>query len=134
MARATERARPILDRLRACPPAHVVVCEFETAADAAAQLLPDRVAVISPGGSNGFHKAGMGALAGRLVTIWPDACPTWFEIRRGRVPGASWHRARSRCRTDAGQRLAAFRCDTRVAFAARLGNPSLFRTQKKIHV
>ena len=103
MARATERTWPILNRLRACPSAHVVVCECETAADAAAQLLPDRFAVISPGGSNGFHKAGMGALAGPLVTIWPDACPTGFEIRRGRVPGASGYRARSYRRGDAGQ-------------------------------
>lgn len=76
MARATERTSPILDRLRACPSSSVVVYECEKAADAAAQLLPDWVAVISPGGSNGFHKAGLGALAGRLVTIWPDVYPT----------------------------------------------------------
>ena len=102
MARATECTWPILDRLRACPSAHVGVFECEKFADAAAHLLPDRVAVTSPGGSNEFHKAELGALAGRLVTIWPDADQNRLAIRRGRVPAANWHRVRSRRRGGVG--------------------------------
>lgn len=66
--------RPLygLDRLSARPAAPVVVCKGEKAADAAAELLPDHVAVTSPNGAKGATKADWRALAGRDVTLWPD--------------------------------------------------------------
>jgi putative DNA primase/helicase len=47
------KPRPLygLDRLAARPDAPVIVTEGETAADAAAELLPDHVAITSPGSS-----------------------------------------------------------------------------------
>ena len=47
------KPRPLygLDRLAARPAAPVILCEGEKAADAAAALLPDHVAMTSPGGS-----------------------------------------------------------------------------------
>lgn len=67
--------RPLygLDRLAARPSAPVIVCEGEKAADAAAALLPEHVAIASPNGSKSAGKADWTALAGRHVTIWPDA-------------------------------------------------------------
>jgi putative DNA primase/helicase len=66
--------RPLygLDRLAQHPSAPVVVCEGEKAADAAAELLPDHVAVTSPNGANSAAKADWRALAGRNVIVWPD--------------------------------------------------------------
>lgn len=67
--------RPLygLDRLAANPDATAVVCEGEKAADAAARIFPDHVAVTSFGGANGAAKADWKPLAGRRVSIWPDA-------------------------------------------------------------
>jgi putative DNA primase/helicase len=67
--------RPLygLDRLAERPTAPVVVTEGEKAADAAALLLPDMVAVTSPNGSKSAAKADWSPLRGRRVTIWPDA-------------------------------------------------------------
>ncbi len=67
--------RPLygLDRLAARPEAPVILCEGEKAADAAAELLPDFVAVTSPNGSNAARKTQWSALARRRVVIWPDA-------------------------------------------------------------
>src|SRR5579862_3736111 len=50
--------RPLygLDRLAARPAAPVVICEGEKAADAAGALLPDHVAITSPGGSKAARK------------------------------------------------------------------------------
>jgi putative DNA primase/helicase len=62
-----------LDRLAARPEAPVIVTEGEKAADAAAELLPDHVAVTSPGGSKASGAADWSPLAGRGVRIWPDA-------------------------------------------------------------
>jgi hypothetical protein len=69
------KPRPLygLDRLAARPDAPVIVTEGEKAADAAGELLPDRVAITSPGGSKAAKVADWSALAGRNVTIWPDA-------------------------------------------------------------
>jgi hypothetical protein len=66
--------RPLygLDRLTARPKAPVMVCEGEKAADAAAELLPDHVAVTSSNGAKSATKADWRVLAGRDVTIWPD--------------------------------------------------------------
>lgn len=66
--------RPLygLDRLAQRPAAPVIVCEGEKAADAAAELLPDHVAITSPNGAQSAHKADWGALAGRDVTLWAD--------------------------------------------------------------
>ncbi|KAF0229345.1 MAG: ATP-binding [Beijerinckiaceae bacterium] len=67
--------RPLygLDRLAAVPSAPVLICEGEKSADAATRLAPDHVAVTSPNGSKSATKADWAPLAGRAVTIWPDA-------------------------------------------------------------
>ncbi|MBL8448006.1 MAG: DUF927 domain-containing protein [Zoogloeaceae bacterium] len=72
---APEAPRPLygLDRLAAHPPALVILCEGEKAADAAAILAPDAVAMTWPGGSQAVRKADFSALKGRSVTLWPDA-------------------------------------------------------------
>lgn len=69
------KPRPLygLDRLAARPHAPVIVCEGEKAADAAAALLADHVAMTSPGGSKAAAATDWAPLAGRKVTIWPDA-------------------------------------------------------------
>jgi putative DNA primase/helicase len=69
------KPRPLygLDRLAARPDAPVVICEGEKSADAAGGLLPDHVAITSPGGSNAAKAANWSALAGCNATIWPDA-------------------------------------------------------------
>jgi putative DNA primase/helicase len=59
--------------LRARPEAPVMVCEGESSANAAARIFPDYVAVTSPGGCKSAAKAAWTPLAGRTVTIWPDA-------------------------------------------------------------
>lgn len=67
--------RPLygLDRLAKRPKAPVILCEGEKAADAAAELLPDHVAVTSSHGSKAAAKTDLSPLQGRDVTIWPDA-------------------------------------------------------------
>lgn len=69
------KPRPLygLDRLAARPDAPVIVTEGEKAVDAAGELLSDHVAITSPGGSKAARAADWSALAGRRVTIWPDA-------------------------------------------------------------
>lgn len=62
-----------LDRLAARPDAPVLICEGEKAADAAAVLLPDHVAITSPNGAKAADKADWAPLAGRCCAIWPDA-------------------------------------------------------------
>ena len=71
------KPRPLYnrDRLAARPDANVVVTEGEKAADAAAALLPDHVAVTAPGGSKAARAADWSALAGRRIVLWPDADP-----------------------------------------------------------
>jgi putative DNA primase/helicase len=73
--KAWPEPRPLygLDRLAQRPQAPVVICAGEKAADAAGELLPDFVAVTSPNGSQNARKADWSKLAGRTVTIWPDA-------------------------------------------------------------
>lgn len=69
------KPRPLygLDRLAARPAAPVVLCEGEKSADAAGVLLPGHVAITSPDGSGAAARAAWTVLAGRSVTIWPDA-------------------------------------------------------------
>ena len=69
------KPRPLygLNRLAARPDAPVVVTEGEKAADAVGELLPDYVAVTSPGGSKAAGAADWLPLTGRKVVIWPDA-------------------------------------------------------------
>ena len=55
------------------PDAPVLVCEGEKSADAAAQLFPTAVCCAWPNGSNAINKADWSALAGRRITLWPDA-------------------------------------------------------------
>lgn len=68
-------ARPLygLDRLADRPSVPVVVTEGEKAADAAAKLLPNHVAMTSPNGSKSAARADWTPLRGRTVVIWPDA-------------------------------------------------------------
>jgi hypothetical protein len=67
--------RPLygLDRLHKRPNAPVLVCEGEKSADAAAELLPDHVVVTAPNGAKAAARADWSPLAGRAVTVWPDA-------------------------------------------------------------
>ena len=67
-------SRPLygLDRLAAHPNAPVIVTEGEKAADGAATLFPDHVAVTSPGGCKAAGKANWTPLKGRHVVVWPD--------------------------------------------------------------
>jgi len=67
--------RPLygLDRLAARPDAPVIVTEGERAADAAERIIPTHVGVTSPGGCGGVDHADWTPLAGRHVTVWPDA-------------------------------------------------------------
>lgn len=67
--------RPLygLDRLAARPDAPVVICEGEKAADAAAKLLPEYVAMCWMNGAEAVSKADFSPLAGRHCLIWPDA-------------------------------------------------------------
>jgi putative DNA primase/helicase len=73
--------RPLygLDRLAEQPTAPVIVCEGEKAADAAASLLTDMVAVTSPNGSKSAAKADWSPLRGRRVVVWPDADAAGLE-------------------------------------------------------
>jgi uncharacterized protein (DUF927 family) len=61
-----------LDRLAACPEAPVLVCEGEKAANAAAAIFPDHVAITSQGGARNAGKTDWQPLDGRNVAIWPD--------------------------------------------------------------
>jgi hypothetical protein len=67
--------RPLygLDRLAARPAAPVIVVEGEKTADSAGRRFPGHVAVSPPNGSKAARKADWSPLAGRRVTIWPDA-------------------------------------------------------------
>ncbi len=67
--------RPLygLAELARRPDARVLVTEGEKSCDAARKLLPDFVVVTSPGGAKAPAKADWTTLAGRAVTIWPDA-------------------------------------------------------------
>ncbi|MCQ4158802.1 DUF6371 domain-containing protein [Roseomonas sp. GC11] len=61
-----------LDRLAARPDAPVLLVEGEKAADAAASLFPEHVAMTWQGGSSATGKADLSPLQGRRVVIWPD--------------------------------------------------------------
>jgi len=67
--------RPLyrLADLTARPDAPVLVVEGEKCADAAATLFPTAVCCAWPNGSNAINKADWSALAGRRITLWPDA-------------------------------------------------------------
>lgn len=70
------KPRPLygLDRLAARPDDPVMVVEGEKAADAAAELVGTHYVVVTwPGGANGWKHAEFSPLAGRKVTLWPDA-------------------------------------------------------------
>jgi putative DNA primase/helicase len=55
------------------PNAPVLVVEGEKAADAAASLFPQAVVITWPSGCKAAGKADWSPLAGRKVTLWPDA-------------------------------------------------------------
>jgi len=67
--------RPLyrLPELGQRPSAPVLVVEGEKTADAAASLLPDHAVVSWCNGSRALHTADWQPLAGRRVTLWPDA-------------------------------------------------------------
>jgi putative DNA primase/helicase len=58
---------------RADPAATVLIAEGEKSADAAAQLLPDHIAIGWCGGTAGVGHTDWSPLAGRTVILWPDA-------------------------------------------------------------
>jgi uncharacterized protein (DUF927 family) len=72
--RAPPAPRPLfgLDALAARPNSPVLVAEGEKAAEAAAALFPDYVAVASPGGAKAADRADWSPMRGRAVVIWPD--------------------------------------------------------------
>jgi putative DNA primase/helicase len=55
------------------PDAQVLVVEGESTADAAAVLFPDHVVISWANGTNAIGKTDWQPLAGRSVTLWPDA-------------------------------------------------------------
>ena len=71
----TRPERPLygLDRLAARPDDPVILPEGEKACDAAAQLLPQYVAVTWPGGVQAIKHVDFRPLAGRRLLLWPDA-------------------------------------------------------------
>jgi putative DNA primase/helicase len=73
--KAPPAPRPLygLDRLRARPDAGVLIAEGEKAADAAAALFPSAVCITWPSGCKAIAKADWSPVAGRAVTLWPDA-------------------------------------------------------------
>lgn len=86
--------RPLygLDRLAARPDAPVLLCEGEKAADVAARLLPDHVAITTCNGAASPEKTDFGPLAGRYVRVWPDHDE----------PGAKYAKTCARLALDAG--------------------------------
>lgn len=72
--KAPPAPRPIynLPGLAARPDAPVLVVEGEKAADSAAALFPDFVAMTWQGGCNATGKADWSPLRGRRVSVWPD--------------------------------------------------------------
>ena len=62
-----------LDWLAGSPGYPVIVCEREESVCAARRIFPDMVCVTSLGGAQAAAKADWEPLAGRRVTIWPDA-------------------------------------------------------------
>ena len=73
--KALSAPRPLygLDHLADRPADPVLVVEGEKTANAARGWLPDYVVVTWPGGAAAIGKVDWGLLAGRDVTIWPDA-------------------------------------------------------------
>ena len=67
--------RPVfnLPGLIARPDAPVLVVEGEKSAIAGAELCPDHVVVCNCGGTGGINATDWTPLAGRTVTLWPDA-------------------------------------------------------------
>ena len=102
------KPRPLygLDRLAARPAAPVIICEGEKAADAAGALLPDHVAMTSPGGSKAAAASDWSPLAGRKVTIWPDADEAGQGYARD-VTGC-WRNCRRRRRSRSSRRRQAW--------------------------
>jgi hypothetical protein len=70
-----ESPRPLygLDRLIKRPDAPVILPEGEKCSDAADRLLPEYVSLSWPGGGKSIKRVDLSPLAGRDVTIWPDA-------------------------------------------------------------
>jgi putative DNA primase/helicase len=66
--------RPLynLSALAARPDAGVIVCEGEKAADCAAELFPNQVAVAWPNGAQSVGKVDWSPLTGKNIMFWPD--------------------------------------------------------------
>ena len=86
--------RPLygLDWLAQRLAAPVLLVEGEKAAEAAQNIFPDHIAVTSPGGAKAAAKADWSPLAGRTVTIWPDAD----------LPGRGYATEAAKCIRQAG--------------------------------
>jgi hypothetical protein len=85
-APAAPRSLYGLDRLAAHPEAPVLVVEGEKAADAAATLFPDHVAITSQGGCKAADKANWTPLLGRRAVIWADNAIGLARTMRRRWP------------------------------------------------
>ncbi|EIC19503.1 DUF927 domain-containing protein [Thiorhodovibrio frisius] len=72
--KAPPEPRPLygLDRLAARPEAPALLCEGEKAADAAAALVPEAVAIATMNGAQSPKKSDWTPLRGRRVLVWPD--------------------------------------------------------------
>jgi putative DNA primase/helicase len=64
------------------PDAPVLITEGEKVADAAAELFPDHACLAWCGGTGGINSVDWQALAGRDVTLWPDADDPGRECMR----------------------------------------------------
>lgn len=72
---AFSKPRPLLNLqiLAASPDAQIVLVEGEKAADAAARLFPQKIAMTWPGGAQAIKYVDWEPLKGRSVVLWPDA-------------------------------------------------------------
>ena len=87
--------RPLygLDRLATRPDAPVLVTEGEKAADAAAKLFPDHVAITSPGGSNAAGKADWSPVA---ADAWLSGPTTMSRASATLAKLLDWQRGQAR--------------------------------------
>ena len=79
------------------PTAPVLICEGEKATDAAQRLFPSAACCCWPSGCKAIDKADWSPLAGRKVTLWPDADEVGRDAMAKLAPrllkaGAAWVR------------------------------------------
>lgn len=85
------------------PAAPVLVVSGEKCVEAAARLLPGFVVMTWAGGDGNVWKADLRPLAGRKVTIWPDADPSGWDACQTLAQALHGHAAEVRVVDPAGQ-------------------------------